>query len=273
MLARAGHTEAAVDLTRLAGLTAAGVIGEVVHDDGTLMRAPALREFADEHGLALVSIEDLQVYRRLHESQVERLAETRLPTEFGEFTALGYRDVIDGAEHIALVHGDAGHDRVPGAAALRVPHRRRPRVAAVRLRPAAAGVDGRDHRRGRRHRRVPARSRGPRHRPAQQAEGVRAPGRRPRHRGRQPRPRVRRGRARLRRGSPDPARPRRHLGAAADQQPRQGDRPGGLRRQGGRAAAAARGADDRQPEVPADQGPPHGPRPARAGPRPTEDDA
>ena len=112
VLARAGHTEAAVDLTRLAGLTAAGVIGEVVHDDGTLMRTPALREFADEHGLALVSIADLQVYRRLHESQVERLAETRLPTEFGEFTALGYRDVIDRAEHIALVHGDPGQDRV-----------------------------------------------------------------------------------------------------------------------------------------------------------------
>jgi 3,4-dihydroxy 2-butanone 4-phosphate synthase/GTP cyclohydrolase II len=112
VLARPGHTEAAVDLTRLAGLTAAGVIGEVVHDDGTLMRAPALREFADEHGLALVSIADLQVYRRLHESQVERLAETRLPTEFGEFTALGYRDVIDGAEHIALLHGDPGQDGV-----------------------------------------------------------------------------------------------------------------------------------------------------------------
>jgi 3,4-dihydroxy 2-butanone 4-phosphate synthase / GTP cyclohydrolase II len=112
VLARPGHTEAAVDLTRLAGLTAAGVIGEVVHDDGRMMRAPALREFADEHGLALVSIADLQVYRRLHESQVERLAETRLPTEFGEFTALGYRDVIDGAEHIALVHGDPGQDSV-----------------------------------------------------------------------------------------------------------------------------------------------------------------
>lgn len=110
VLERAGHTEAAVDLTRLAGLTPAGVIGEVVHDDGTLMRAPALREFADEHGLALVSIEDLQVFLRLHESQVDRLATTRLPTEFGEFTAHGFRDRIDGSEHIALVHGDIGAD-------------------------------------------------------------------------------------------------------------------------------------------------------------------
>lgn len=108
VLERAGHTEAAVDFTRLAGLTPAGVIGEVLHDDGTLMRAPALREFADEHGLSLVSIEDLQVFRRLHDTQVSKLATTRLPTEFGEFTAHGYRDQIDGAEHIALVFGDPG---------------------------------------------------------------------------------------------------------------------------------------------------------------------
>jgi len=112
VLERAGHTEAAVDFARLAGLTPAGVIGEVVHDDGTLMRAPALREFADEHGIALVSIEDLQVYRRLHESQVDRLATTRLPTEFGDFTAHGFRDRIDGAEHIVLVHGQIGEEDV-----------------------------------------------------------------------------------------------------------------------------------------------------------------
>ena len=112
VLERAGHTEAAVDFARLAGLTPAGVIGEVLHDDGTLMRAPALREFADEHGIALVSIEDLQVYRRLHEIQVERLATTRLPTEFGEFTAHGYRDRIEGSEHIALVFGDPGTEDV-----------------------------------------------------------------------------------------------------------------------------------------------------------------
>ncbi len=112
VLERAGHTEAAVDFARLAGLTPAGVIGEVLNDDGTLMRAPDLREFADEHGIALVSIEDLQVYRRLHESQVERLATTRLPTEFGEFTAHGFRDMIEGSEHIALVYGDPGTEDV-----------------------------------------------------------------------------------------------------------------------------------------------------------------
>ncbi|WP_375003396.1 bifunctional 3,4-dihydroxy-2-butanone-4-phosphate synthase/GTP cyclohydrolase II [Aeromicrobium sp. CTD01-1L150] len=123
VLERAGHTEAAVDLTRLAGLTPAGVIGEVIHDDGTLMRAPALREFADEHDIALVSIEDLQVHLRLHQSQVERLATTRLPTEFGEFTAYGFRDRIGGAEHIAMVYGAPdetdrtdGTDRAGGGA-------------------------------------------------------------------------------------------------------------------------------------------------------------
>jgi 3,4-dihydroxy 2-butanone 4-phosphate synthase/GTP cyclohydrolase II len=112
VLERAGHTEAAVDFARLAGLTPAGVIGEVLNDDGTLMRAPELRAFADEHGIALVSIEDLQVYRRLHESQVDRLATTRLPTEFGEFRAHGYRDRIDGSEHVALVHGEPGTEDV-----------------------------------------------------------------------------------------------------------------------------------------------------------------
>jgi 3,4-dihydroxy 2-butanone 4-phosphate synthase/GTP cyclohydrolase II len=112
VLERAGHTEAAVDFARLAGLTPAGVIGEVLNDDGTLMRAPELREFADEHGIALVSIEDLQVHRRLHESQVERLATTRLPTEFGTFTAHGFRDKIEGSEHIALVYGDPGTEDV-----------------------------------------------------------------------------------------------------------------------------------------------------------------
>ena len=106
VLERAGHTEAAVDFARLAGLSPVGVIGEVMNDDGTLMRTPELRELADKNDLALVSIEDLQVHLRLQESQVERLADTVLPTEFGEFKALGYRDRIDGGEHIALIYGD-----------------------------------------------------------------------------------------------------------------------------------------------------------------------
>jgi len=108
VLVRPGHTEAAVDLARLAGLTPAGVISEVVNDDGTMKRGQELREFADEHGLTMISIDDLIHYRRRHESHVERVAQTRLPTAKGEFTAYGYRITIDDSEHVALVHGDLG---------------------------------------------------------------------------------------------------------------------------------------------------------------------
>jgi 3,4-dihydroxy 2-butanone 4-phosphate synthase / GTP cyclohydrolase II len=108
VLVRPGHTEAAVDLARLAGLSPAGVISEIVNDDGTMKRGQELREFADEHGLRMISIDDLIHFRRRHESHVERVAETRLPTAQGEFTAYGYRISLDASEHIALVHGDLG---------------------------------------------------------------------------------------------------------------------------------------------------------------------
>lgn len=106
VLVRRGHTEAAVDLCRLAGLTPAGVLVEVVNDDGTMKRAPELRAFADEHGLAMISIEDLVRYRRRVERHVVREAETRLPTSHGDFTAIGYTITVDGSEHVALVYGD-----------------------------------------------------------------------------------------------------------------------------------------------------------------------
>jgi 3,4-dihydroxy 2-butanone 4-phosphate synthase/GTP cyclohydrolase II len=106
VLVRRGHTEAAVDLARLAGLTPAGVLVEVVNDDGTMRRAPDLRVFADEHGLAMISIEDLVRYRHRTEMLVTRVAETTLPTRYGEFTAYGYRSTIDSSEHLALVYGD-----------------------------------------------------------------------------------------------------------------------------------------------------------------------
>jgi 3,4-dihydroxy 2-butanone 4-phosphate synthase/GTP cyclohydrolase II len=108
VLRRAGHTEAGPDLARLAGLRPAAAICEVVHDDGSMMRAPALRRFADEHGLAMVSIADLIAFRRRTESQVQRVARSRLPTEYGEFEAFGYRDSLDGTEHVALVVGEIG---------------------------------------------------------------------------------------------------------------------------------------------------------------------
>ena len=106
VLVRRGHTEAAVDLARLAGLTPAGVLVEVVNDDGSMKRAPELREFADQHGLAMISIEDLVKYRRRTEHLVTRVAETRLPTRYGDFTAYGYTVTVDDSEHIALVYGD-----------------------------------------------------------------------------------------------------------------------------------------------------------------------
>jgi 3,4-dihydroxy 2-butanone 4-phosphate synthase/GTP cyclohydrolase II len=106
VLSRRGHTEAAVDLARLAGLPPAGVVCEVINDDGTMMRLPRLREFADAHGLALISIEQLIDYRRDTERLVTRVAETQIPNAYGTWTAYGYRSDIDGAEHLALVLGD-----------------------------------------------------------------------------------------------------------------------------------------------------------------------
>lgn len=105
VLVRRGHTEAAVDLAKLAGLTPAGVLVEVVNDDGTMKRGQQLRDFADEHGLRLISIDQLVHHRRRTESHVVRVAETRLPTSHGDFTAVGYRITVDGSEHVALVHG------------------------------------------------------------------------------------------------------------------------------------------------------------------------
>jgi len=110
VLVRPGHTEAAVDLARLAGLEPAGVISEIVNDDGTMKRGQQLREFADEHGLSMISIEQLIHHRRRHETHVERVAETRLPTAHGDFTGFGYRITVDDGEHLALVHGDVSGD-------------------------------------------------------------------------------------------------------------------------------------------------------------------
>jgi 3,4-dihydroxy 2-butanone 4-phosphate synthase / GTP cyclohydrolase II len=111
VLRRPGHTEAAVDLATLAGLRPAAAICELVNDDGTMMRLPDLQRFATEHGLALISIADLIEYRRRTERLVERIAAARLPTEHGDFTAVGYRATNDGTEHIALVCGDLGDGR------------------------------------------------------------------------------------------------------------------------------------------------------------------
>jgi 3,4-dihydroxy 2-butanone 4-phosphate synthase/GTP cyclohydrolase II len=111
VLRRPGHTEAAVDLARLAGFTPAGVICEIVNPEGTMARLPELAVFAKRHDLLLITIADLIAYRRRTEKQVERVAEARLPTEHGLFRAVGYRASMDGAEQIALVYGDLSDGR------------------------------------------------------------------------------------------------------------------------------------------------------------------
>jgi 3,4-dihydroxy 2-butanone 4-phosphate synthase/GTP cyclohydrolase II len=106
VLQRPGHTEAAVDLATLAGLRPAGVICEIIADNGEMARLPELLDFAGEHGLVVVTIRDLIAYRRRHERCIERTAQARMPLREGEFTAIGYRDLHDGREHVALVLGD-----------------------------------------------------------------------------------------------------------------------------------------------------------------------
>jgi 3,4-dihydroxy 2-butanone 4-phosphate synthase/GTP cyclohydrolase II len=105
VLERAGQTEAAVDLARLAGLNAAGVICEVMKDDGTMARVPDLLDFCREHGLKLVTVADLIAYRRRHERLVERAVSARLPTAHGEFTAVLFKETLSDKQHVALVHG------------------------------------------------------------------------------------------------------------------------------------------------------------------------
>jgi 3,4-dihydroxy 2-butanone 4-phosphate synthase/GTP cyclohydrolase II len=106
VLERAGQTEAAVDLARLAGLNPAGVICEVMNDDGTMARVPDLVEYCARHGLSMVTVADLIAYRRRHDKLVERVVATRLPTTFGDFEAVGYRSLVDDKHHVALVKGD-----------------------------------------------------------------------------------------------------------------------------------------------------------------------
>jgi 3,4-dihydroxy 2-butanone 4-phosphate synthase/GTP cyclohydrolase II len=106
VLARAGQTEAAVDLARLAGLTPAGVICEVMNEDGTMARVPDLVEYCRRHGIKMITVADLIRYRRRTEKLVRQVAVVRLPTSSGEFTAYGYESLLDGEQHLALVKGN-----------------------------------------------------------------------------------------------------------------------------------------------------------------------
>ena len=210
----------------------AGVLCEVVSekDPAGMARADELRVFADEHDLALISIADLIAYRRRFEKLVERVA-------VGP-RAAALRRVHRGRVLVELRPARARRVRVrrhrrrrgrAGARALRVPDRRRVRLAALRLRPAAGRRAGGRGTRGTRRRPLRPRARGPRHRAAAQAAGLPAAGRRLGHARREPRARSARGRPRLRHGRADPRRPRHPLDAAAVQQPGQARRPRGLR--------------------------------------------
>jgi 3,4-dihydroxy 2-butanone 4-phosphate synthase/GTP cyclohydrolase II len=106
VLERTGQTEAAVDLSRLAGLNPAGVICEIMNDDGTMARVDDLVGYCDRHGLKMITVADLIAYRRKHDKLVERVVSTSLPTTFGDFVAVGYRSLVDDKHHVALVKGD-----------------------------------------------------------------------------------------------------------------------------------------------------------------------
>ena len=113
VLQRSGQTEAAVDLARLAGLNPAGVVCEIMKDDGSMARVPDLIPYCERHGLKMVTVADLIEYRRRHEHLVERTTTVRMPTAYGEFTAVAFRETLTGKNHIALVKGDvAGAERV-----------------------------------------------------------------------------------------------------------------------------------------------------------------
>lgn len=113
VLVRAGQTEAAVDLARLAGMAPAGVICEIMNDDGTMSRVPELIEFCRQHGMKMLTVAELIRYRMAHERYVRRLAETIVPTPFGEFRMIAYESEVTGESHVALVKGDIEHAPEP----------------------------------------------------------------------------------------------------------------------------------------------------------------
>ena len=230
VLKRAGHTEATVDLARLAGLYPAGVLCEVLHPDGSMARTPELVRVAEEHGLKLISIADLIEYRRRSEHLVRRTAEAQIPTDHGEFTAFTYESLVDGNVHVAFVLGEVGDgERI----LVRVHSECLTGDVFGSLRcdcgdqlESAVEQVGQG---GPRRRPVHPRARGPRDRADPQAAGVPAPGAGTRHGRGQRGARVPRRPARLRDRGADPGRPRCPLDASPDEQPGQAGRPGGLR--------------------------------------------
>ena len=125
VLERNGHTEATVDLMRLAGLKECGLCCEVMREDGTMMRTPELKKLAEKHGITFITIRDLQEYRKRHDRLVEQVAKTTLPTKFGNFTAYGYINKLNGEHHIAPGQGRNRRRAEPALPrSFRMPYRR-----------------------------------------------------------------------------------------------------------------------------------------------------
>ena len=204
MLKRSGQTEAAVDLATLAGLSPAGVVCEIMNEDGTMARVPDLVEFCERHGLKLVTVADLIEYRRRTERLIERVVSVRLPTDYGDFQAVAYRETLTGKQHVALVKGDVdGKEDVlvrvhSECLTGDVFHSKRCDCgqqlerALARIEQEGMGVL------------LYLAQEGTGHRAAQQAPGLRAPGAGSRHGRGEPGARVQGRRARVRDRLPDP---------------------------------------------------------------------
>ena len=264
VLKRAGHTEAAIDLARMAGLYPAGVLCELVNESkDDMARLPELERFAEEHGLVLISIADLIRYRRQTEKLVRRVAEARIPTEWGDFTCYAYESVLDGEHHIAFVKGAVqGQDNVlvrvhsecltgDVFGSLRCDCGLQLQAAMKQVAEEGMGAvvylrghEGRGIGIGHKLLAYQLQDAGPRHGRCQHRVG---------HAGRQPRVRHR---------CPDPGRPRHHHDAAADEQPVEEGWSGGFRPRDHRARAAADRTQCREHRLPAHQARAHGP-PAR----------
>ena len=237
VLERTGHTEASVDLARLAGLTPAGVICEVMNDDGTMARVPDLIPYCAKHGLKMITVAELIAYRRRTEKLVERVVDTALPTAFGDFTAVGYRSLVDDKHHVAMVKGE-----VDGAEDVLVRVHSECLTGDVfhsmrcdcgeQLASALAMIEQRGP--GRPPLPLPG---GARDRPAQQAARLQAAGGGGRHGRGQPQAGPAGRPARLRHRRPDPRRPRPDQHPHPHQQPEKDRRPRGLRPLGQRAGA------------------------------------
>eukprot|EP00166_Cyanidium_caldarium_P002039 ctg_208.g129 len=252
VLKRAGHTEASLDFCRLAGLAPVGVLCELVDDaDGNTARMPQLQEFARRHRIVMTSIADLVRYRRQREKLVRRVEPqgARMPTKYGAFAAYAY-------------HG--GRRAGVGAGAQRVLHRRRVRLAALRLRRPAAVCHGADREGGSGRAAVPARPRGPRHRLVAQDSRLHPAGRRSRHRRGQSGSRTAGGQPRIRHRCTDLGRPGRAQHAPHDQQSAKVHRPRRLPPAHRGARAGARATEPVEHSLPAHQKgqtrPPYRPR-------------